>query len=64
MPKSEVYPVKLTHAQRTSLTICTRIRNNLKERLKELGEGTQLVSFTRKELEKIFEEIDFSAVYA
>ncbi|MCA9095957.1 MAG: hypothetical protein KDA68_20900 [Planctomycetaceae bacterium] len=64
MPKSEVYPVKLSQAQRTSLTICTRIRNNLKERLKEVGDGTQLVSFTRRELEKIYEEVDFSAVYA
>jgi len=64
VPKPENYPLKLTHPQRVSLSICTRIRKNLKDRLTESGEGTQIISFSKKELEKIFDEIDISAVYA
>ena len=58
------YPLKLTRPQRESMIHCTRIKNKIKERLKEAGEGTQIVSVTRKELDHLEEEIGTAAVYA
>ena len=43
----ETYPLKLTRQQRESLIHCTRIKNNIKERLQEAGEGTQVVGVKR-----------------
>ncbi|HVA46493.1 MAG TPA: plasmid pRiA4b ORF-3 family protein [Pirellulales bacterium] len=60
----EMYPLKLTQQQRDSLIHRTRLKNKLKERLKEAGEGTQVVSITRKELDHLDDEIPSAAVYA
>jgi len=60
----ETYPLKLTQQQRESIIHCTRIRNNLKERLKAAGEGTQVIGVTRKELDHLNDEIGEAAVYA
>lgn len=60
----EMYPLKLTQQQRESLIHCTRIKNNIKERLQEAGEGTQVVGVTRKELDHLNDEIGTAAVYA
>lgn len=61
---SETYPLKLTQKQRESLIHCTRVRNKIKERLREAGESTQVVGITRKELEHLNDEIGTAAVYA
>lgn len=61
---SEMYPLKLTWHQRESLIKCTRIKNQLKKRLQELGEGTQVLLVTRKELDHLHGEIGQAAVYA
>jgi hypothetical protein len=60
----ETYPLKLTQQQRESLIHCTRIKNKIKERLQEAGEGTQIVGVTRKELDHLNDEIGAAAVYA
>ena len=59
----ETYPLKLTPQQRESLIHCTRIRNKLKERLKEAGGGTQVVGVTRKELDHLNDELGQAAMY-
>lgn len=63
-PPGEMYPLKLTWHQRESLIHCTRIKNKLKERLQELGEGTQVILVTRKELDHLNDEIGQASVYA
>ena len=60
----ETYPLKLTQQQRESLIHCTRIKNKIKERLQEAGDGTQIVGVTRKELDHLNDEIGTAAVYA
>jgi hypothetical protein len=61
---SETYPLKLTQQQRESLIHCTRIKNKIKERLQEAGEGTQVVGVTRKEFDHLNYEIGTASVYA
>jgi hypothetical protein len=60
----ETYPLKLTQQQRDSLIHCTRIKNKIKQRLQEVGEGTQIVGVTRKELDHLNDEIGTASVYA
>jgi len=60
----ETYPLKLTWHQRDSLIHCTRIKNKIKERMREAGEGTQIVGVTRKELDHLNDEIGQASVYA
>jgi hypothetical protein len=60
----ETYPLKLTPQQRESMIHCTRIKNKLKERLKDAGDGTQVVGVTRKELDHLNDEIGQAALYA
>lgn len=60
----ELYPLKLTWHQRDSLMHCTRIKNKIKERLKEAEEGTQIIGFNRKELDHLNDEVGQAAVYA
>ena len=60
----EAYPLRLTRQQRESVIQCTRIRTKLKERLKEAGDSTQVVGFTRKELDHLNDEIGQAALYA
>ncbi|MBA3314911.1 MAG: plasmid pRiA4b ORF-3 family protein [Planctomycetaceae bacterium] len=60
----ETYPLKLTWHQRDSLIHCTRIKNKLKVRLQELGEGTHIIGVTRKELDHLNDEVGQASVYA
>ncbi len=60
----ENYPLKLSQQQRESMIHATRIKNKLKERLKEAGEGTQVVGFTLKELDHLNDELGQAALYA
>lgn len=61
---TETYPLRLTEQQRDSLIHCTRIKNKIKGRLKEAGEGTQVVGVTRKELDHLNDEIGEASAYA
>jgi hypothetical protein len=61
---SELYPIKLTPQQRESLIHCTRIKLSVKKKIEEAGEGTQIVGFTRKELDHLNDEIGQAAYYA
>lgn len=60
----ETYPLKLTRQQRESIIHCTRITLKIKRRLQEVGEGTQTVGVTRKELDHLADEIGSAAVFA
>ena len=60
----EKYPLKLTVKQRESLVHATRLAMGLKTRIKEAAKDQQFVEFTKKELERMGEEIDTSLAYA
>ncbi len=60
----EKYPLKLTGKQRESLVHATRLPMGLKTRLKAVSKDQQFVEFTKKELEKMGEEIYTSLAYA
>ena len=59
----EKYPLKLTAKQRESLVHATRLTMGLKTRIKEASKDQQFVEFTKKELEKMGEEIYTSLAY-
>ena len=59
----EKYPLKLTVKQRESLVHATRLAMGLKTRIEEASKDQQFVEFTKKELEKLGDEIDSSLVY-
>ena len=60
----ETYPLKLTQQQRESMIHATRIKNKVKERLQQAGDGTQVVGFTLKELDHLNDELGQAALYA
>ena len=60
----ELYPLKLTQRQRESIIHCTRIKNQLNERLKAAGEGTQIIGVTRKELDHLHDKVGQASLYA
>src|SRR5208337_3598310 len=62
-PPDEKYPLKLTVKQRESMMQATRLTMGLKTRIKKASKDQQFVEFTKKELEKLGDEIDASLVY-
>jgi hypothetical protein len=60
----ETYPLRLTQQQRESMIHATRIKNKLKERLQQAGDGTQVIGFTLKELDYLNDELGQAAMYA
>ncbi len=60
----ETYPLKLTQQQRKTLIHCTRLRLSLKKKIEAAGAGTQVIGFTRKELDHLNDEISTAAIYA
>jgi len=60
----EKYPLKLTVKQRESLVHSTRLAMGLKTRIKEASKEQQFVEFTKKELEKMGDEICTSLAFA
>ena len=60
---SETFPLQLTELQRKSLIHCTRLKSRLKEKLENVGEGTQVVNVTQKELDQLEEEVSYAASY-
>jgi hypothetical protein len=61
---NDTYPLKLTQQQRESLVHCTRLSRKLKQKLENVGDGTQIVGVTRKELNELYEESGQAAYYA
>ena len=59
----EKFPLKLTVKQRESLMHATGLTLGLKTRIRESSDDQQFVEFTKKELEKLGDEIDASLVY-
>jgi hypothetical protein len=60
----EAYPLRLTRQQRESMVHATRLKNKVKERLQQAGDGTQVVGFTLKELDHLNDELGQAALYA
>ena len=63
-PPGETYPLKLTAHQRESLLHGTRVKKQVAERLRSVGEGTQVILMTRKELDHLDSEIGQAVMYA
>ena len=51
---SETYPLKLTQHQRETLLNYTQLSRTLERKIKQAGEGTQIVGVTWNELHKSF----------
>lgn len=60
----ETYSLKLTRQQRECVIQSMRIKNKLKERLKGIGDGTQVIGVTRKELDHLNDELGQAAPFA
>jgi hypothetical protein len=55
----EAYPLKLTQQQRETLLQCTQLSRNLKKKIEQAGEGTQIVLVTWNELHKLNDVVKF-----
>src|SRR3954466_15928104 len=62
-PPDEKYPLKLTAKQRESLVHATRLAMGLKIRIKNAPPEQEFVEFTKRELEKMAEEVYTSLAY-
>jgi hypothetical protein len=58
------YPIKLTDKQREALVHATRLRGGLKNKIKQSPAGTQIIGFTKKELDEMAEEVETSLAFA
>ena len=61
---SHTYPLKLTQQQRETLLQHTHLSRNLKKKIEQAGEGTQIIPVTWNELHKLNDETGQAAVYA
>jgi Plasmid pRiA4b ORF-3-like protein len=61
---NETYPLKLTQQQRETLLQCTQLSRNLKKKIEQAGEGTQVVLVTWNELNKLNDETGQAAYYS
>ena len=61
---NDTYPLKLTQQQRETLLECTQLSRNLKKKIEQAGEGTQIVPVTWNELHKLNDETGQAAFYA
>lgn len=61
---SQTYPLKLTRQQRETLLRSTHLGRNLKRKMVQAGDGTQVVPVTWNELHKLNDESGQAAVYA
>ena len=57
-------PLKLTQQQRETLLECTQLSRNLKKKIEQAGEGTQVVPVTWTELNNLNDETGQAAYYA
>ena len=63
-PKSTKFSIKITQHQRESLLLYTRLKAAIKRRIETAEEGTQMIEFTKKELDHMHDEIGQAVVYA
>ncbi len=63
-PKSAKFPIKMTQHQRESLLLYTRLKAAIKRNVEAAEEGTQIIEFTKKELDHMHDEIGQAVVYA
>ena len=63
-PKSAKFPIKITQHQRDSLLRYTQLKVAIKKRVESAEEGTQIIEFTKKELDHIQDETGHAVVYA
>ena len=61
---NHTYPLKLTQQQRETLLEFTNLSRNLKKKIEQAGDGTQIVPVTWNELHKLNDETGQAAVYA
>jgi len=61
---SHTYPLKLTQQQRETLLECTQLSRNLKKKIEQAEDGTQIVPVTWNELHKLNDETGQTAYYA
>ncbi|MGC8639849.1 MAG: plasmid pRiA4b ORF-3 family protein [Isosphaeraceae bacterium] len=61
---SHLYPLKLTQLQRDTLLRCTSLNRSLEKKIKQAGEGTQIVGVTWNELHTLNDQTGEAAVYA
>ncbi len=59
----EKYPLRLTDKQRESMMQAPRLTSGLKTRIKEASKDQPFIEFTKKELEKLGDEVDASFVH-
>lgn len=60
---SETYPLKLTQQQRETLLQCTDLSRNLKKKIEQTDEGTQVIPVTWDELHKLNDACGNVAAY-
>jgi len=58
------YPLKLTQQQRETLLRCTDLSRNLKKKIEQAEEGTQIIPVTWNELHTLNDETGQASVYA
>jgi hypothetical protein len=58
------YPLKLTEKQREALIHATRLRRGLKNKIGKVPEGSQIIEFTKKELEETVSEVETAVRFA
>jgi hypothetical protein len=61
---NHTYPLKLTQQQRGTLLECTQLSRNLKKKIEQAEDGTQIVPVTWNELHNLNDETGQAAVYA
>jgi hypothetical protein len=60
----EKYPIIFTEKQHKAIIHCSRLRRGLKARIEQAEPGTQVVQFTRKELDEFQSEVGQAVYYA
>ncbi len=63
-PASHLYPLKLTQHQRETLLDHVQMAGKLRKKLEEAGAGTQVVGFSRRELDQLHDEVGAANHYA
>ena len=58
------YPIRVTSHQREALICSTRLRGKIKDRLNEAGENTQVIEFSKQELDHMLDELAQAAAFA
>ena len=56
----EQYPLKLTDKEREAIIHATRLRRGLKNKIDQSTGGTEIIGFTKKELDEMAEEVETS----